>query len=213
LDRVLNQLNLMPGVVGSMICDSYGQVLAKLFPSEIDSESLNNTAIILMNNAPALRKMTGDMNMLDLRYEKIRVVVRFVDDICFVIQCLSNAMVNLKALEISINAALRYLEKTVRPKSVVGDTSFVHTTFSPKISPADLIQRGPLSVSLTGMQTALAKFLGPMAKVIFAECVEKWTESHKPAKDTLPELIKLINHEINDREKSVQFMKMVFEYM
>ncbi len=69
----------MPGVVGSMICDSYGQVLAKLFPSEMDSESLNNTAIILMDDAPALRKMTGNMNMLDLRYEKIRVVVRFVD--------------------------------------------------------------------------------------------------------------------------------------
>lgn len=214
MNKILTKLNSVPGLVGSMICDSQGRVLADLFPPNIDTGILKTVASIITDNAPAFQECTGGVKMFNFKYEKGRVVVKPDNDRFFVMLCSNSVMANLQVLDMLIDVASKQLDKTgkvVQEKTVEAPNPAVPT--GPKLSPSELMEKGPLSVSLSAMQVALAKFLGPMAKIIFEECVEKWLETNAPSKETLPELTRIINQEIDDHDKSIQFMKMIAPYM
>jgi hypothetical protein len=63
------------------------------------------------------------------------------------------------------------------------------------------------------MQTTLAKFMGPMAKVIFLECVEKWLQDHHPVKATLPQLVDIVAAEIGDPAKTSDYRQRVSTHL
>jgi hypothetical protein len=63
------------------------------------------------------------------------------------------------------------------------------------------------------MQTTLAKFLGPMAKIIFLECVEKWLQDQQPAKSTLPQLVDIVAAEIGDPAKTSDYRQRVSTFL
>ncbi len=76
-------------------------------------------------------------------------------------------------------------------------------------SPRALIEKGALAPSLQGMQDALAKFMGPMAQIIFLECVEKWLENHQPSHSTLVSLVDRVVEEIGDPVKIADYRQRV----
>lgn len=80
---------------------------------------------------------------------------------------------------------------------------------TPAASPRELIEKGPLSAYLQGMQTILAKYVGPMAKIIFLECVEKWLQDYQPAKSSLPHLVDIVAAEIGDQAKMTDYRQKV----
>jgi hypothetical protein len=63
------------------------------------------------------------------------------------------------------------------------------------------------------MQTALAKILGPMAKIVFIECVEMWQRSCDPSKSTLPELLNIIASEIDEPKKAASFRQLATAFV
>jgi len=63
------------------------------------------------------------------------------------------------------------------------------------------------------MQTTLAKFMGPMAKIIFLECVEKWLEGHQPVKASLPQLVDIVAAEIGDPAKMSDYRQKVATFL
>lgn len=216
MNKILNKLNSVPGVVGSMICNDQGNVMAHLFPQGIDTETLNSVATLLTDNIPVFQECTGGTKMFNFKYEKGRIVVRQDHDRYYVLLCSSTVAVNIQILDMIVDVASKQLDKTAisepeKPLSTPAPASKSLT--ATKYSPAELIEKGPLSSSLTGMQTSLTKFLGPMAKIIFVECMEKWLETSQPSKEAFPELIEIINLEINDNTKSAQYRQMIAPYI
>lgn len=175
MEEVLKQIKTVPGTLGCMVYDLHGQVVSHVFPSIFDKKVLSATVTIMSQNLPGLMELTGGVRMVDFRFQSGRVVVKPVVGGCLVILC--DAGINLLLLLISLNLAIKQIETilaTVAPiqqqaAAEPGPTSSVSTA-----SPQDLIEKGPMAVSLQGMQTTLTKFMGPMAQVIFLECVEKW---------------------------------------
>jgi hypothetical protein len=77
-----------------------------------------------------------------------------------------------------------------------------------------LIEKGALAPSLQGMQMALAKFMGPMAQIIFLECVEKWMGNHpQPVKSSLPYLVDIVVEEIGDPAKMAEYRQRVSTFL
>jgi len=76
MQTLLQDLNSLPGVVGSLFCDPQQGVLCRAFPPSFDDASLAAVAAALAAAGPELRGVTGPMGVLDLRYREARVMVR-----------------------------------------------------------------------------------------------------------------------------------------
>jgi predicted regulator of Ras-like GTPase activity (Roadblock/LC7/MglB family) len=111
MQAVLSQLNTIPGVVGSMVCDREGTLLSRTFPSIFDEGVLSNAARILVDGAAGLETVTGKVGMVDLRYGDARIVVRPIAGAHLVFLC--TAQINLQLLNISTSVAVPKLEKLV----------------------------------------------------------------------------------------------------
>ena len=111
MQAVLNQINTLQGMVGCMVFDAEGQVLAQAFPALFVTESLASAAGILVNGAAGLETATGKISMMDLRYGESRIVIRPLTGASLLLFCTAQA--NLQFLNISIGVAIPKIEKLV----------------------------------------------------------------------------------------------------
>jgi phosphate transport system substrate-binding protein len=76
VQELLDDLNLLPGVQGSMFCDAENGVLARAFAPDVDDTALTGIASALAMSSGELRALTGSIHVVDLRFRESRVVIR-----------------------------------------------------------------------------------------------------------------------------------------
>lgn len=115
MQTVLSQLNaVVPGVVGSMLCDRGGRLLAQAFPPAFDASRLQDAATVVADRSAALETALGPVGMLDLRYASARIVVKAADHARLLFVC--SPTVNLPLLALAASGAFRRLaELAARP--------------------------------------------------------------------------------------------------
>ncbi len=111
MQSLLSQLNSVPGVVGSMVSDSEGDVLAQAFPPLFEPSILHAAASVLADCTVGLEPVTGPIGVIDLRYGDARIVVRPITRAHLLFLCAKT--MNLHLLAISISVATPRLEKLV----------------------------------------------------------------------------------------------------
>jgi len=109
MQTVLQQINAVPGVTGSLICDGEGRLTAHLFPSGYDTTILQGAAATLADSSVGLQGAAGEVEMLDLRYNEGRVIVKPLPNAFLLMLC--NKTINQQLLLISVNVAMKKLEK------------------------------------------------------------------------------------------------------
>jgi phosphate transport system substrate-binding protein len=87
MQTLLEDLNSLPGVVGSMFCDAHHGVLSRAFPPEFDASALTAIASALSASTPELKNVTGSVGVLDLRYRDARVVIRPAGEASLLVLC------------------------------------------------------------------------------------------------------------------------------
>src|SRR5512146_3273042 len=87
MQTLLEDLNSLPGVVGSMFCDAHRGVLGRAFPAEYDDSALTAVASALSASPPELTNVTGSVGVLDLRYRDARVVIRPAGEASLLVLC------------------------------------------------------------------------------------------------------------------------------
>jgi predicted regulator of Ras-like GTPase activity (Roadblock/LC7/MglB family) len=117
MQTVLDQMNALPGIVGSMVYNAEGQVLAKSFPALFDGEALTSAAGVLLYGVPGLEVAAGTISTLDLRYGESRIVVRPIKGANLLLLCTRQA--NLQFLNISVGMAIPKIEKLVVSRSAL----------------------------------------------------------------------------------------------
>jgi predicted regulator of Ras-like GTPase activity (Roadblock/LC7/MglB family) len=214
MEDILKQIKTVPGVLGCMVCDDHGHLVSHVFPSLFDKEMLSAVIATVSQNLPGLKDFTGGVRLIDFRFQSGRIVAKTFDGGCLVILC--EGTVSLQALIISVNIAIKQIEKALNIASpVVQQASAAPKAVSPvnSASPRELIERGPVSEYLQGMQTTLLKYLGPMAKIIFLECVEKWLQTNQPIRAALPHLVDIVVVEIGDPAKTAEYRQKVAAFI
>lgn len=109
MSLVLRQLNAVPGVIGSFVCDAKGILVAHAFPPEVDEGRVRAAAQALADRASGLDAAVGIVGTVDLRFATARVIIRPVADGKLVSLCTPG--VNLQTLLLSTAGALRRLEE------------------------------------------------------------------------------------------------------
>ncbi|NVN99989.1 MAG: hypothetical protein HXX17_11745 [Geobacteraceae bacterium] len=111
MQSVLTQINSVPGVVGSMVCNDEGRLAAQLFPPLFDTTMLQDAATYLADSTIGLQDSTGGMGLMDLRFADARIVVRPMAHSLLLLLC--TRAVNMQLLSISLNVAVKKLERLV----------------------------------------------------------------------------------------------------
>jgi predicted regulator of Ras-like GTPase activity (Roadblock/LC7/MglB family) len=213
MEEILMQINTATGAIGSMVCDSRGHLLANVFPSLYDMSMINAVVKVMSENSSGLEEITGGVKFTDLRYQNGRIIVKPVDGSWLVLLCEST--INLQLLSISLNVAIKKLEKLFEASNTTAPPAMLEKppASGGSMSAQEFIEKGPLSEQLQGMQTALAKYIGPMAKIIFLECVEKWLQVYQPVKDSLPHFVDIVVNEIDDSTKTAEYRDRVSHFL
>ncbi len=115
MQTVLAQLNSVPGVVGSMLSDREGQLLAHAFPPLFEPSILTTAAEILADCRAGLESVAGSIGLLDFRYAHARVVVRPLARAHLLL--LGATSLNLHLLSISTSVAVPKLERLVAARA------------------------------------------------------------------------------------------------
>lgn len=111
MQLVLEKVNALPNVVGSMVCNDEGRLLASLFPSVFDLHDITKASGILSDCALGLHEAMGAIKSFDFRYGESRILVRVLPKAFLLMFC--SKAVNMQLLSISLNVALKKLEKLV----------------------------------------------------------------------------------------------------
>jgi len=72
----LDELGALPGVIGALICDGRGSVVAERLPPPLDRRASLRAAEILADNAAALASIGGPVATLSVRLGDGRILVR-----------------------------------------------------------------------------------------------------------------------------------------
>lgn len=107
MQATLQQLNAVPGVIGTMICDAEGGLLADAFPPTFDAGRLRKVASVLVGRTAALESSLGRTGTVDLRFGTARVVLQRGEGLRLVFLC--DPAANLSLLGLSAAAALQRL--------------------------------------------------------------------------------------------------------
>ncbi len=108
MQQVLEQINTLPGVIGSMVRSGSGQVAAFAFPPLFDITMLQEASLSLAEIFGSLSSCEGP-DMIDFRFADGRALVKPINDAHLFLLCTKD--VNLQVLTISLNVAIKKLEK------------------------------------------------------------------------------------------------------
>lgn len=128
-------LTTVPGVMGGMLTDDQGNVLAHTFPPYFDPASLKDAAGLLQDNTAGLQDVTGGVKLYDVRFELGRLIIKTLPRLFVVVLC--QPTVNLQLLFISMNVAIKKIEKLAPEQFLVPSAK---TAVSPSTPPAAVVK-------------------------------------------------------------------------
>ena len=102
METILQQISMVPGVIGCFICNKSGQPLARSFPAAFDTAILKRSAVILEEIADVLQKQSGDARLVDLSYDAGRFIVKQLPDGFLATVCTATIKVPLLAIYLNV---------------------------------------------------------------------------------------------------------------
>lgn len=215
MDQVFDEITGTPGVSGIFVFSPPDKVLANTLTSRFDGPSLINTGKILLKIHAATRMNIPDVSEVLLFYEEALLLVKEITDKVFlVVMC--EVSTNPSLVTMAIGISLEELKAwaqgqhaapaPVRPEP---EAKPAPAPVAKKPTPEELMESGPLADTLSDMQTALARVMGPMASIIFMEAQTQWINGYTPSEATLGELVRILAKEIKDPERIKRFRDLV----
>lgn len=219
---MLHDLKSVQGVTGAYILNSKGHILVNILPPIFKPPKLLNMGKSLVKIYAAARLNFPDVSEIIVTFEESILIFRVVVEKTFIIVVCEPSL-NVNLITLSLNMIMEDLKQAV--ESLPTDsTATAPTPPQPaaaapvpqeepfkgkKASAKELVESGPLASDLQGIQTALAKVLGPMAKIILLESIEKWQGICLTSRETLPKLIDILTIEISGADKIALFKQLV----
>lgn len=214
MENILNELSGVHGLTGAYIYQSPDTILQNTLPPVFKAERLLHMgkALAKIHGAGALN--FSDLSEVVVNFDEFILIARAIAEKTWLV-LLGERDLNVNMATLSVNLLLDDFKGSLAAGPAVGQAGRLEpapapapaAAPSPRPSPKDLLERGPLAPDLLAMQGALAKVMGPMAKIIFPECLDKWVLIQAPSREKLPVLIDLVAGEIRDPANIARFRK------
>jgi hypothetical protein len=158
-------------------------------------------------------------------YEETILVARAVDgSIYLILLCETN--INLELLGMSLNLSLEDAQDQVNQQSLANESPVPieppANSMAIMAEPPTLIDNhenppamgsAPLDEVLQGMQTCLAKVIGPIAKIVFQDAVHQWMQYSSTDSQDFPLLMNMVLSHIDDPDHKRKFQELITDYI
>jgi len=151
MQALLGHLNALPGVLGSMLCDDRGQVLADLFRTQTDRAASQRAAEILADNATGLATVGGPVSLLSMRFADARLLVRPLAGGSLLLLC--SPSVNPQPVTLLASATASKLERLVAERAAPARSPALPVAAPPAAAPAS----GRLHQAVQRVEAAIAR--------------------------------------------------------
>ncbi|MCW8859866.1 MAG: hypothetical protein OQK50_07600 [Deltaproteobacteria bacterium] len=212
--HLIDELKVIPGVIGACIFSSQEGLKATNLPVIFKPERLNVVGKHLTKLYAAGRMSFDDLTDITLNYDESVVVARELERNTLIF-AICDPSFNHNLLSMSFNLLQEEFKGDAFSSATAAETeaSSVQAPAVKKLSqqPAAKVQQ-EISADLKGllaeMKGALAKILGPMAEFVFDEVTEEWIEAGADF-SRIDNLVEKINGEIGDARKAEEYRQLI----
>jgi hypothetical protein len=211
MEQVFNDLMGTPGVVGCFVFSPPDKVLVNTLASRLDGASLLNTGKLLQRIHSTARLNVADVSEVHLLYEEALLLVKEITDkTLLVVMCEASANPPLITMSIAtLQEELKAWVQSQQAARPLPDAEARPAPAAPKVTPEEQADTGLPAETLSELQAALARVMGPMASIIFTEAQGQWMGGGSASEATLGELVKILTREIKDPERIKRFRELV----
>lgn len=209
MDTLLNELKLIPGVMGSFVHSNSKGVLGSNLPTLFRKEALKQVGGLL-TRVLKLSETTGiDIANFEVKYDEALLLVKPIDkDASFIIVC--EPAVSMPLINMSTSMLIPELKTAVQnaaPAAAEASPAAARKPPAPvaEVDPEKLLSEGPLAPVLKEMKIQLARAIGPIANLVMSDSLVSWCEQGSPVKARLKDLARILANEIGDRDLEAKF--------
>jgi predicted regulator of Ras-like GTPase activity (Roadblock/LC7/MglB family) len=208
MTSIIHEILALPGVLGSCVVDKDKQILLANLPHGFDETMATEVA----SSVSRIIQMAGMKGMqpqtISIHYNKFILLTLAIDDSAFlVIQCkpgsntpLITTTASMLAPEISKGIA----NADIKPEQT---SSMASPQEAKGAMTPETVQ------ALESIKQSLFATVGPIADMIFDDCVERWTESNQGNLSRFFELAGYISSELDNPEMFQEFKEKISHYL
>jgi predicted regulator of Ras-like GTPase activity (Roadblock/LC7/MglB family) len=111
--KILQQIHTTPGVIGSLVCDLEGRLIAELVPPSIDKRLVAVILNSIKENSSILNKPDSGIKKFDLPYDDTTVVAKAFSRGFLLLFCARGF--NRSTIQIALNKSAQSLEAAREP--------------------------------------------------------------------------------------------------
>jgi hypothetical protein len=214
MDQLLQEITMLPGVLGCFVFNAKQGVLGSKMPPIFKENNLQTVGSLLTRTV-----QIGDMAMLvvkeiEMQYNESLLIIKLLPrEAMLIIICEPNANKSLINMTIGMLAKdiAEVLSLSVVSQTVSPEPQQQKPQKSPAQAQATQQQKtetdGELTSILKQVKDALAMVIGPIAGPVLKDSVKIWAKQTPPTTSSLPDLAKLLCTEINEKGLEERFRK------
>ncbi len=208
MDSLLQEINMLPGVLGCFVYNSKQQIAGKKMPPIFKDKAIQSIGNLLARTVQ-MGSMAGlNFTDIELKYNESTIVVTpLAGGSLLAIVCeptTNKSLVSMTTgmLSKDIEAALSGVPQAVQPPPARAAQTQEPT---PK-QPAEAEIGAELAPVLEQIKDALAMAIGPIAAPVMKDSIDNWAQQNEPSIANIPALAELLCKEIDDDNLEDEFM-------
>ncbi len=134
MQTVLSQLNSVPGVIGSLVADTGGKLVAHAFPSLFDGAMLEDAARVILDGAAGLDLAPGRTELVEFRFADAILFVKPLPGGVFVVLATKGTNAHFLGLSVSLASAKIAKLRPMQPAATASVAPAAPST-TPRVAP------------------------------------------------------------------------------
>jgi len=210
MDTVLNELASTPDLKGAFVYQAQKGILGNTLPTIFKPSKVQAIGKVLSKIHAAGCMNFPDLSDITLSFDESTIFVRDLPGAALV-ALVGGPTFNVNMAALSLHLVMEDLKHALAQGDRGPAAVLPAAEPAPKaaVSPEELMESRTLGPVLQGMHAALAKIVGPMAGIIFMECLERWAGEVEPRRENLSRLLALLVQETGDTANEASYRKLV----
>ena len=217
MDSLLQEITILPGVLGCFVFNSKQQIAGSKMPPIFRENSIQTIGNLISRTIQIGSMAQLEFKGIEIKYnESLLLITPLAQEALLIIICEPSANKSLIAMttgmlsqDISTALTNPMASQAVRPQvtTVAPATPQAQRVEPDEADEADEAEiDADLAPVLEQVKDALAMAIGPIAAPVMKDTIEIWARQGAPSLATLPALAELLCTEINDDELEQEFM-------
>lgn len=217
MDSLLQEINMLPGVLGCFVYDGKQQIAGSKMPPIFKENSIRSIGNLLARTVQMGSMAQLNFTDIEIKYnESLLLVNPLANGALLIIICepstnqsLVKMTTGMLTKDIETSMSLGSVPASRKPKQtppVTSNSAALQQASKEASAPKEAEIDAELAPILEQVKEALALAIGPIAAPVMKDSIEIWATQNEPSIANIPTLAKILCEEINDVDLEEDFM-------